>query len=333
MAFKQHAFSILQSFSRFFANGPCVDEKFTLSSAHRRFRPGPLETECRHRDVSASLSIPIHPKLHEEPDRNPQIPRDHLLRFILACVRSSVPVSDRPADRTNIRPHPRTACRFIRIFGMTNNTVIDSAEFTTQQKEYLLGFFGGLAQRGLIPFVGHTADGLITSDPASGPLNQAAETEPLWFNTTVSDLSREERWKLEQDPLSIWDKLLQYANQNQPPTEEDRFRIKYFGLFYVAPALAGSPGENCVGSHSTRASRSPEMSPRSSGVGVRQRWHVTAGAGRPANLRRGGRCKPWTMSGSGECAPGIHPTAAIHAGDVRLLAPMIAFDHGNDAHP
>jgi ferredoxin-nitrite reductase len=119
---------------------------------------------------------------------------------------------------------------------MTNNTVIDSADFTTEQKEYLQGFFAGIGQRGLIPFVGHTVDGLITSDPASVLPNQAAETEPLWFNTPVSDLSREERWKLEQDPLTIWDKLLQYSNQNQPPTEEDRFRIKYFGLFHVAPA-------------------------------------------------------------------------------------------------
>ena len=119
---------------------------------------------------------------------------------------------------------------------MKNNTVIDSAEFTNEQKEYLHGFFGGIARRGLIPFVGQTADGLITSDPTSGLTNQAREAEPLWFNTPVSDLSREERWKLEQDPLTIWDKLLQYSNQNQPPTEEDRFRIKYFGLFHVAPA-------------------------------------------------------------------------------------------------
>jgi len=119
---------------------------------------------------------------------------------------------------------------------MNNNTVIDSAEFTSEQKAYLQGFFGGIARRGLTPFVGQTADGLITCDPTSGLVNQAAEAEPLWFNTPVSDLSREERWKLEQDPLTIWDKLLQYSNQNQAPTEEDRFRMKYFGLFHVAPA-------------------------------------------------------------------------------------------------
>jgi ferredoxin-nitrite reductase len=119
---------------------------------------------------------------------------------------------------------------------MSSNTVINSAEFTGEQKEYLRGFFAGVSQRGLTPFVGHTADGRITNDPASGLPNEALESEPLWFNTPVSDLSKEERWKFEQDPLPIWEKLLQYSNQNQPPTEDDRFRIKYFGLFHVAPA-------------------------------------------------------------------------------------------------
>jgi ferredoxin-nitrite reductase len=119
---------------------------------------------------------------------------------------------------------------------MSSNIVLNSAEFTDEQKEYLQSFFAGIAQRGLTPFVGHTAEGLITNDPASGLPNQAIESEPLWFNAPVSDLSREERWKFEQDPFTIWEKLLHYSNQNQPPTEDDRFRIKYFGLFYVAPA-------------------------------------------------------------------------------------------------
>lgn len=112
---------------------------------------------------------------------------------------------------------------------MDTSAIVNSAEFTSEQKEYLQGFFAGVARRGLSPFVGYTADGRITSDP-----NQAAE--PLWFNTPVEDLAREERWKREQDPFSLWDKLLQYANRNESPTDDDRFRIKYFGLFYVAPA-------------------------------------------------------------------------------------------------
>jgi ferredoxin-nitrite reductase len=117
---------------------------------------------------------------------------------------------------------------------MDSDTILNSAEFTGEQKEYLSGFFAGLAQRGLVPFVGHTPDGRITNDPSSSLPNLAAED--AWFNTPLDELCREERWKQEQDPFTIWDKLLQYAGEDQPPTEEDRFRIKYFGLFYVAPA-------------------------------------------------------------------------------------------------
>jgi len=124
---------------------------------------------------------------------------------------------------------------------MNTSTTVNPAEFTEdfthEQKQYLQGFFAGIAQRGLAPFVGHTANGLITNDPASDLPNQAAaDTEPTWYNTPISDLSREERWKYEQDPFAIWDKILQYSSQNQPPTDDDRFRFKYFGLFHVAPA-------------------------------------------------------------------------------------------------
>jgi ferredoxin-nitrite reductase len=119
---------------------------------------------------------------------------------------------------------------------MNTSTTINPAEFTQEQKQYLQGFFAGLAQRAPVPFVGHASNGLITNDPASGLSNQAAaDTEPTWHNTPLSDLSREERWKYEQDPFAIWDKILQYSNQNQPPTDDDRFRLKYFGLFHVAP--------------------------------------------------------------------------------------------------
>lgn len=117
---------------------------------------------------------------------------------------------------------------------MTGST-FNPAEFTSEQKDYLQSFFTNVARRGLVPFVGHTADGLITADPASGVAN-VAEPEATWFNTPVSDLSREERWKFEQDPFAIWDKVLSYSNRNAPPTDDDRFRLKYFGLFYVAPA-------------------------------------------------------------------------------------------------
>jgi ferredoxin-nitrite reductase len=121
---------------------------------------------------------------------------------------------------------------------MSTNAISNSADFTTEQKEYLQGFFAGVAQRGFtLPFVGHTADGRITADPASQLVNHAsAEAEPTWFDTPISDLSREEQWKYQQNPLEIWDKLLEYSNQDLFPTEDDRFRLKYHGLFHVAPA-------------------------------------------------------------------------------------------------
>jgi ferredoxin-nitrite reductase len=115
-------------------------------------------------------------------------------------------------------------------------TTVDSTAFTPEQKQYLQGFFSGVSQRGMTPFVGHTSEGLITADSASGLANQAAaEVEDKWFDVAVSDLCREERWKYEQDPFWIWDKILQYSSRDQPPTDDDRFRLKYFGLFHVAP--------------------------------------------------------------------------------------------------
>ena len=120
---------------------------------------------------------------------------------------------------------------------MNSSITSNLAEFTAEQKQYLQGFFAAVSQRNLTPFVGLTTDGLITADSSSNLLNQAADpAEETWFGTPISDLSREERWKHEQDPLTIWDKVLRYSRQNESPTDDDRFRLKYFGLFHVAPA-------------------------------------------------------------------------------------------------
>jgi ferredoxin-nitrite reductase len=108
--------------------------------------------------------------------------------------------------------------------------------FSAVQKEYLLGFFAGATQRGAMPFVGHTASGLLTDDPLSGAANGKEPAGETFHGTPVSDLSREELWKHEQNPLDIWDKLLAHANDNRAPQAEDVFRFKFHGLFHVAPA-------------------------------------------------------------------------------------------------
>ena len=112
----------------------------------------------------------------------------------------------------------------------------NSAAFSAEQKEYLLGFFAGAMQRGVNPFVGHTASGLLTDDSASGLVNRAEPAEETFHGTPISDLCREELWKYEQNPLDIWEKLVAYADENRTPEAEDIFRFKFYGLFYVAPA-------------------------------------------------------------------------------------------------
>lgn len=109
-----------------------------------------------------------------------------------------------------------------------------TGSFSSVQKEYLQSLFSGLAERGLVPFAGHTASGQITNDASAGAPNMAAEE--LYFNTPVSDLCREERWKYEQNPLDIWEKLLAHANEDKAPAQDDLFRFKFHGLFHVAPA-------------------------------------------------------------------------------------------------
>lgn len=115
------------------------------------------------------------------------------------------------------------------------NVAVAADGFTEEQKRYLEGFFAGVMQRA--PFVGQLASGVITNDPSSGVANLAAraEEEPTFWGTPVSELSAEEVWKYERNPLDLWDDLLVHAAENKAPDAEFRFRFKFYGLFYVAP--------------------------------------------------------------------------------------------------
>jgi ferredoxin-nitrite reductase len=115
-------------------------------------------------------------------------------------------------------------------------SAMTTAEFSAEQKQYLLGFFAAAMKRNAQPFVGQTGSGLITCDSASGTANQAENVEATYYGTPVSDLCCEEVWKYEQNPLDIWDRLLAHADENRAPAADDLFRFKFHGLFYVAPA-------------------------------------------------------------------------------------------------
>ena len=97
----------------------------------------------------------------------------------------------------------------------------------------------GVGAGGLMPFVGHAANGQLTASPAgSATPNLAAPAlaEAMVFNTPVADLCKEERWKHDENPLDAWDRLLKHADADKVPDAEHTYRFKTHGLFYVAPA-------------------------------------------------------------------------------------------------
>jgi ferredoxin-nitrite reductase len=134
------------------------------------------------------------------------------------------------------------------------------APFTNAQKEYLEGYAAGLRVRDLVPFVGVQADGRLTHQPNGNGANLAgpAADGATAFGVPIDELTREERFKLEENPLDIWDKILRHAAANKPPEGGDVFRFKFHGLFYVAPAQDSfmcrvrMPG-NVLTSHKMRA--------------------------------------------------------------------------------
>jgi len=113
--------------------------------------------------------------------------------------------------------------------------------FTTEQKEYLAGLMAGAAQRFAPPFVGLDPLGRFTAQPHSHSPNLAAESsasqpEPSLFGFPISEVTKQELWKHSENPLDSWDRVLDHAQHNKFPNDEDTFRLRYFGMFYVAPA-------------------------------------------------------------------------------------------------
>src|SRR5688572_21921721 len=101
--------------------------------------------------------------------------------------------------------------------------------FSAEQKEYLQGFFAGVALRQ--PFAGHLPDGRITDTPAPGIINAAAsapsDEDQTVFGTPLSDLCEQEVWKLEQNGLDTWDRLVAHAEENKFPDKRDTFFFRF----------------------------------------------------------------------------------------------------------
>lgn len=119
---------------------------------------------------------------------------------------------------------------------MAANPYSNSGDFTLEQQAYLAELFARATPLMARPFVGVTADGALTCDNASGATNLGEPAERTVHGTPMSELCREERWKAEENPLDIWDKLVAHADANKTPDTQDVFRFKFHGLFHVAPA-------------------------------------------------------------------------------------------------
>jgi len=103
------------------------------------------------------------------------------------------------------------------------------AQFSTNQKEYLEGFFAGVNQRTRLPYLGQNAGGQFTDSPAEA-------VEQTVYGTPIDDLSKEEVIKFEQNGLDVWDTIIADSEAGQFPQGGDLFRYKFHGLFHVAPA-------------------------------------------------------------------------------------------------
>ena len=93
---------------------------------------------------------------------------------------------------------------------------VNGEPLNEEQRQYLDGFFAGLAARGVR---------FSDAEPAPAP-GKAALPEDLIF---------EERVKRELHPLDAYPQLLENAAFNRPPDKEDVFRFKWNGLFFLTP--------------------------------------------------------------------------------------------------
>ena len=93
---------------------------------------------------------------------------------------------------------------------------VNGEPLTETQRQYLDGYFSGLA-----------ASGLRFSDVE--PLPAAGK------KVSLDDLIFEERVKHELHPLDAYDQIIENAVNNKAPDKEEIFRFKWNGLFFLSP--------------------------------------------------------------------------------------------------
>jgi ferredoxin-nitrite reductase len=116
-----------------------------------------------------------------------------------------------------------------------------SQSFTEEQKQYLQGFFTALLQTGVGSQVDMAALGDMPTPPHSaGEPPAAVSTAPdTVYGTPVDKLCREEKIKLDRNPLDIWEQISALAAKDEFAEGPDIFRFKFHGLFNCNPTQEG----------------------------------------------------------------------------------------------
>ncbi len=116
--------------------------------------------------------------------------------------------------------------------------VIAGKDFSSEQKEYLDGFFRGLLSTSLnVNGVNRNSTTAITT--ATIPYGEAEAIgykAQLAWTDAGKKLSKEEQIKFAANPLDSWGKIRALSVEGQLPQGPDIFHFKYHGLFNVSPA-------------------------------------------------------------------------------------------------
>ena len=104
-------------------------------------------------------------------------------------------------------------------------------EFTSEQKRYLEGFTSGI-QVGRLKAEGSPAGAKAVPSGPDAPMLLAMAAQ----EAKGKKLTPIEKGKREKHPLDDYDRFKELVANDQFPKGDETFRVKYFGLFYVAPA-------------------------------------------------------------------------------------------------
>jgi ferredoxin-nitrite reductase len=126
-----------------------------------------------------------------------------------------------------------------------SNAATSGPTFSGAQKEYLDGFLRALTGSGNASAAALSASTPSTPAPSGASPAPYGGAEAIGYKAQQAwlaagkRLSKEEQIKFESNPLDAWGTIARLSDADQLPEGSDIFRLKFHGLFNVAPAQQG----------------------------------------------------------------------------------------------